>query len=85
MALSMKVCSPNEQYFSDRIQWKCEENIIDCGAYVGDTLSAFLRHKVNINNYYLFELDDTNYEKLKEVCKVAESEGIKTHPKKGSI
>ncbi len=84
-ALSMKVCSPNEQYFSDRIQWKCEENIIDCGAYVGDTLSAFLRHKVNINNYYLFELDDTNYEKLKEVCKVAESEGIKTHPKKKGV
>ena len=83
--LSIDVQSPNEQYFSNQISWGKGQTIVDCGAYIGDTLSAFLRHEIDIANYYLYELDDANYTKMSEICEAARQKGIDTYPKKMGV
>lgn len=82
---AMKVCSSKVQYFSDRIIWKDAENIVDCGAFTGDTLQAFMNSKIRIKNYYLYELDDGNYQKMIKTCDCANRQGIHTFPKKSGV
>ena len=84
---TFSICSqsPNDQYFSDQISWKRIRTIVDCGAYIGDTLQGFMRHKIAVDNYYLYELNNENYTKMLEVCKVAENNGISVHPKKKGV
>lgn len=84
-AFSIRAESSNAQYFSDKILWEKGMTIVDCGAYIGDTLSEFLKRKINIKNYYLYELDDDNYIKCEKVCKLAEDAGIKIHLRKKGV
>ncbi len=83
--LSISSQSTNEQYFSNQISWEKIKTVIDCGAYTGDTLQGFLKQKIAIKNYYLYELDDANYAKMQEVCTLAQSKGIITHPRKKGV
>ncbi|MEG0778174.1 MAG: FkbM family methyltransferase [Oscillospiraceae bacterium] len=60
------------QYFLDGGKYlQADECMIDCGAFTGDTLDDLI-HVVgfsNFSSYYCYELDDTNYEILKENIK----------------
>lgn len=82
---SIKNQSSSEQYFSEKIRWGKQETVVDCGAYIGDTLLAFLKHKIDIENYYMYELDDDNYTKMQEICRMAEDKKIKVHPRKQGV
>lgn len=82
---AMEIQSSNCQYFSNKLVWKNNEVIVDCGAYVGDTLLAFLNSPINVKSYYLYELDDENYVKMLEVCKNAEKRDIKVYPRKKGV
>lgn len=58
--------APQYQYFEPEI-YKVSTNdyFVDCGAYDGDTLNQLLKNTGNeIMQYYGFEPDDKNYEKL---------------------
>lgn len=50
--------SEKDQYFPVDIVHLYSENFVDCGAYVGDTLQAFLDRTDNFVNYYAFEADN---------------------------
>jgi FkbM family methyltransferase len=55
-------------YLPEDIPWIREgevlENVIDAGAYDGDTLRAFLRAEIAIENWWCFEPDLENFRKL---------------------
>ncbi len=61
--------SVREQYFpDDLIACECEEVYIDCGAYVGDTLSQFLAwSKGRFRRYLAFEPDPRNFSSLQSL------------------
>jgi FkbM family methyltransferase len=66
------------QYFpEDIIRLNSNESFVDAGAYVGDTLSTFLK-KVNyvFDTYYAFEPDVKNYIMLEEFVSEASIENI---------
>jgi FkbM family methyltransferase len=53
------------QYFSrDVPKWKMPLRLVDCGAYDGDTLQAFIHTGVPIEAVVAFEPDDVNFTKL---------------------
>ncbi len=60
----LKHVCPSRQYFSEKIKWKEHPNIIDCGAYTGDTFLAFYDMGITPNHYFLYELEDENYKSL---------------------
>lgn len=82
---SIHAMSSNQQYFSDKIHWKKNMTIIDCGAFTGDTLAAFMNRKIGIKTYYLYELDTENYSECKKMCKMAEDIGITVYPRKKGV
>lgn len=43
-----------------------QENFVDCGAYIGDTIRELLKHVEEFEAIYAFELDKRNFEKLSE-------------------
>ena len=65
-----EIISTNTQYFPSKFTW-CDkvESICDCGAYVGDTLAAFIDANIRISDYYAFELDPDNYSQLDQIAK----------------
>lgn len=70
------------QYFSNKIKWKEHPNIVDCGAFIGDTFLTFYNMDIIPAHYYLYELDDKNYEKLLNNVKGKES---KVYPRKKGV
>ena len=53
------------------------ESYVDCGGYVGDTLSAFLNYTDNqYDAYYIFEPDEDSYHKMIEFVNRLESHNI---------
>lgn len=58
----------DRQYFDYEDFWeKCENEVfIDCGAYDGISLKAFLLNNKNFKKYIGFEPDISNYTRLKE-------------------
>ena len=54
-----------EQYFPDFIRFSDQESVVDCGAYIGDTLEMFLKHAGDVKRYFAFECDPDNYEKMR--------------------
>jgi len=55
------------QYLPDDVPgWDCPSNLIDCGAYDGDTLKAFFKNYGKINSIVAFEPDIANFDKLKK-------------------
>lgn len=59
----------NGQYFSNDIIPYIDGNIVDCGAYVGDTLKRFLS-QIRSNNFHYFacEPDKDNCYKIRKYC-----------------
>lgn len=57
--------SRQEEYFPGKF-WKLTEDevFVDVGAYSGDTLKAFLKHKDNFKRYIAIEPDKKNYDDL---------------------
>ncbi len=54
-----------EQYMpADLPRWKTPIRMIDCGAYDGDTIDAFIRNNYQFENLVAFEPDHDNYMKL---------------------
>jgi FkbM family methyltransferase len=55
-----------DQYFSESVIKLCHDEVfVDCGAYRGDTLAAFLMSsKNNFSEYYAFEPDFSNFTEL---------------------
>lgn len=52
------------QYFSEKIKWPEHPNVIDCGGFIGDTLLGFIGHGIIPGDYYIYEAESKNYEKL---------------------
>ena len=46
---------------SEIFDFSKKENLIDCGAYNGDTLQYFLNNGIKWNKYYAFEMSKNNY------------------------
>lgn len=57
----------NQQYFGDGFfSLDKDEHILDCGAYIGDTLDNFLSQNVIWGKYYCIEADPDVFERLKK-------------------
>ena len=80
-----RAISGNNQYFSNKIKWRDSENVVDCGAFIGDTLLAFINNGIRCSNYYLYELEDDNYKQLLDSCEIAKKHGICVYPKKKGV
>lgn len=79
------VYNGSEQYFSKKIDWKNRPNIVDGGGYIGDTLLAFLNKGIIPNEYYIFELEDSNYKQLIRNARIASDKGVNVHIRKKGI
>ncbi len=55
---------PHQYFPPDLFSLNSEEVFVDCGAYDGDTIHAFLNISPNFAYILAFEADPTNYEKL---------------------
>lgn len=59
-----------KQYFLNCFKGKLEGiNIIDAGAYTGDTLKELMEQGEDVCGVYCFEADENNYKKLKNFTK----------------
>lgn len=56
--------SEYEQYFHSMVKPEMNDNIIDAGAYTGDTAIKFCRNLKNKCKIFSFEPEDTNYKYL---------------------
>lgn len=59
------LCSKEKQYFLEC--WKNRingNNIIDAGAYTGDTVRGIILEKIRPENIYCFEADHNNFTRL---------------------
>ena len=58
--------SEHKRYFPDFIELRNDEVFIDCGAYIGDTATAFFEETRNIKykDIFSFEPDTRNFEQL---------------------
>lgn len=64
-----ELCTLPQYFPKELFNISNEESIVDCGAYIGDTLEEFLKiSNNNYKNYYCFELDKDNYKTLLENC-----------------
>jgi FkbM family methyltransferase len=65
-----KECSrPMNACYFDCLPLSKSEDVIDCGAFDGDTLRAYLENVGDFNTYTAFELNSENYESLSECIK----------------
>jgi len=57
-----EIASKNQDYFdSEVMKLTSQESFVDCGAYTGDTIDAFLKEVSDYRAVYSFELDYNNY------------------------
>lgn len=64
-----ELCTLPQYFPKDLFNISNNESVVDCGAYIGDTLEEFLKVSNNTyKNYYCFELDKDNYTTLLENC-----------------
>lgn len=59
------VYSSEAEYFEFFKNLSSEEVVVDCGAYIGDTLEQYLTYNNTPRKYILYEPDKYNIEKLK--------------------
>lgn len=67
-----EICTTEESYFIKEVKeyFKDREcNIVDAGAYEGELLRGIISAGLNVKNWYCFELDSHNYQRLKENLK----------------
>lgn len=59
-------CEPDQYFLKEKpFELTGEEVFVDAGAFIGDTIEAFLKHTDNRYKYiYAFEPDANNYQKL---------------------
>ena len=72
----------SRQYFSNKIKWKKHPNVVDCGAFIGDTFLSFYSMGIIPSHYFLYELDDANYKKLLVNTRDKSS---RVHPRKKGV
>lgn len=77
--LSYEELYTDNQYFSkDIVNLSQDENFVDCGAYIGDTLENFAElTNNNFENYYAFEMDCNNFKILQEKANEIINKGSK--------
>ena len=70
------------QYFSEDVyELQMDECVVDCGAFVGDTLQEFVKCTDNqFEHYYAFELDKENFVKLEENVEKTVAEKVTCYP-----
>lgn len=73
------------QYFDKAIKLANTFNIVDCGGYIGDTMLNYLKHSIIPNKYYVYELEDENFKKLKKNARIMEIKGTKVIAKKKGV
>ncbi|MCM1426128.1 MAG: FkbM family methyltransferase [Eubacterium sp.] len=55
----------SNQYIPDGIiNINKNSTIVDCGAYIGDTLDFFIKHDIQFQRYIAYELDKNNFQLL---------------------
>jgi len=60
-----EVASRTPEYFDPEvIKLTQQESFVDCGAYIGDTIKAFLKAVSDYQAVYAFELDYSNYKDM---------------------
>lgn len=59
------------QYFIPELCFGPDEVVVDCGAYTGDTLQAYLQHVGEMKRYYLYECDAGLLDALKNTVRNA--------------
>lgn len=69
-----KIYQGNQYIPKDIISLSDDATIIDCGAYIGDTLQFFLQKKMKFNKYIAFEMDQSNFNKMQEYVSTLEPE-----------
>ena len=58
------VCQGDQYFQDDLIHFSEESVLVDCGAYIGDTLEDFLRRGLPFRKYIAYELNRKNYDML---------------------
>ena len=53
-----------DQYFPEFVSYSRQETVVDCGAFIGDTLEMFLKNAGGFKRYFAFECDPENFGKL---------------------
>lgn len=74
-----KIVQSMHQYFDENIIMKNDaECLVDCGAYIGDTLETYMKFNSKFEKAFLFELDPEVYKRmLRNVVNIQENtEGV---------
>lgn len=61
-----KYYDPHQYWVRDLFSLHADESIVDCGAYIGDTLENYIRDIGDFESYYCFELDENHFVKLEK-------------------
>lgn len=65
-----ELCTKPQYFPEDIISLADCKNVVDCGAYTGDTLEEFIKLSgEKYEHYYAFELDSNNYVKLQDTAR----------------
>lgn len=65
-----ELCTRPQYFPEDVISLADCKNVVDCGAYTGDTLEEFIKLSgEKYEHYYAFELDRDNYVKLQDMAR----------------
>lgn len=54
----------NQYFYSELVEFDSSSNIVDCGAYIGDTIMEIVYRDIPFDKYFAFEMDKENYGKL---------------------
>lgn len=70
------LCRPN-QYFPDDIMFFSSDDVcVDCGAYIGDTLSNFVKFRKPFEHYICYELSKKNFFELQRQINIMTKETV---------
>jgi len=64
----VKVCTTEESYFIKEVKEYFQDRkftLVDAGAYTGELLRGIIAAGLNVSKWYCFEVEQSNYEKLK--------------------
>lgn len=82
LSYALEHFNSSRQYFSEKVKWKKHPNVIDCGAFTGDTFLSFYDMGIIPDHYFLYELEDENYKKLLDSLN---GKNCKAHPRKKGV
>lgn len=64
----VKVCTTEESYFIKEVKEYFQDRkftLVDAGAYTGELLRGIIAAGLNVSKWYCFEVEQSNYDKLK--------------------